>query len=326
VSDSISTNAVKTKIQELRIQIVFHEKKYYRDNDPQISDYEFDLLIKELQELEEKHPGLITPDSPTQRVGEQPIEGFASVAHRIPMLSLDNCYSPTELKEFENRIKKIIPTEALQYTAELKIDGLGIAVIYQNGLFTRAITRGDGIRGDDVTANVKTIKSLPLSIPETREVEVRGEVYLPFRSFNTINSARKEKNDPLFANPRNAAAGSIRLLDPREVAARGLDVFIYSLYLDGKELGTQWDCLQTLKSLGFKTNPLSRFCRSLQEVMTAYADSQKIREELDYDVDKKAYFIHGKYLFEPKESKTLKVKVNDVWRVKLEEVDILKIQ
>lgn len=281
----ISTSKLKAKIQELRDLIVFHEKKYYRDNDPQISDYEFDLLIKKLQEMEAAHPELITSDSPTQRVGEKPMEGFISVQHRIPMLSLDNCYSQAELEEFENRIRKIIPDEELEYTAELKIDGLGITVIYKNGLFTRAITRGDGINGDDVTANVKTIKSLPLSIPEKREVEVRGEIYLPFSSFATLNSKRKEQNEALFANPRNAAAGSIRLLDPREVAARGLDAFIYSIYFEGKEMDSQWNSLQTLKSLGFKTNPFSQFCSSLQEVMKVYSDSFKIREELEYDVD-----------------------------------------
>ncbi|MQY56616.1 NAD-dependent DNA ligase LigA, partial [bacterium] len=167
----------KQRIQKLREDIKYHEKKYYVDNDPQISDFEFDTLVKELEALEKQFPELITPESPTQRVGEQPISGFASVEHSAPMLSLDNCYSIEELKDFEERLKKIIPKEKIKYVAELKIDGLGISVIYREGNFVQAVTRGDGFRGDDVTFNVKTIRSLPLTIRETHEIEVRGEVF-----------------------------------------------------------------------------------------------------------------------------------------------------
>ena len=174
------------RIRYLRREIAFHEKKYYVDNDPQISDYEFDLLAKELQELETQFPELITPESPTQRVGEHPLEGFVSIEHRIPMLSLDNCYSIEELRDFEERVKKIIPDQKIDYIAELKIDGLGISINYQKGRYFQAVTRGDGFRGDDVTSNVKTIKSLPLMIDNTKEVEVRGEIYLPFSSFQKI--------------------------------------------------------------------------------------------------------------------------------------------
>ncbi len=207
-------HCVKDKISHLRKTIEYHEKKYYVDNDPQVSDYEFDMFVKELQELERRHPEFIIPESPTQRVGEQPLDGFVSVYHQTPMLSLDNCYSIEELKSFEDRLKKIIPEEKIQYVMELKIDGLGISITYKDGKFAQAITRGDGIRGDDVTANVKTIKSLPLVIDDKRDIEIRGEIFLPFSSFHQINEGRQSLGEPLFANPRNAAAGSFRILDP----------------------------------------------------------------------------------------------------------------
>jgi DNA ligase (NAD+) len=281
----LTLKEAKKRIQKLREDIVFHEKKYYVENDPQISDYEFDMLIKELINLERQFPELIMPESPTQRVGEQPLEGFASVKHSTPMLSLDNCYTMEELREFEERIQKIIPTAKITYVAELKIDGLGISVIYRNGKFAQAITRGDGLRGDDVTANVKTIRSFPLAILQSRELEVRGEIYLPFPSFRKINRRRENEELPLFANPRNAAAGSIRLLDPKEVAARMLDVFLYTLFVGGEEKESQWQNLQTIKKLGFKTNPQSRQCTSLDDVISFYEEWRERRDTLDYDVD-----------------------------------------
>lgn len=285
VKKAFSLNQAKKKIQKLRDEIKYHEKKYYVDNDPQISDYEFDLLVKELEELERQFPELITPESPTQRVGEQPLTGFVSVEHRIPMLSLDNCYSVEELKEFEERIKKNIPGEKIDYVAELKIDGLGISVLYRDGKYIQAVTRGDGLRGDDVTANVKTIRSLPLLTSNPREIEVRGEIYLPFRSFQKINQERLKRDEALFANPRNAAAGSIRHLDPKEVASRQLDVFLYSIFIKGKEQASQWKNLQTLKELGFKTNPSSRHCLGLEDVVSFWEEWSEKRESLEYDVD-----------------------------------------
>lgn len=282
---SISKKKAEAQINKLREKIIYHERKYYVDNDPQISDYEFDLLIKQLQDLEEQFPDLITLDSPTQRVGEQPLEGFPSVEHKTPMLSLDNCYSFEELKEFEERIKKFLPTEDIQYTAELKIDGVGISVRYTGKKLIQAVTRGDGIRGDDVTANVKTIRSLPLRISDDREVEVRGEIYLPFKSFIQINQERAEKGEPLFANPRNAAAGSIRMLDPKVVASRRLDIFLYSLFIDGKQLETQWKSLQGLNERGFKINPESALCSNLNEVLDFYNRWKEKRDSLDYDAD-----------------------------------------
>jgi len=281
----LSPKQAEQKIRKLREEIKYHEKKYYVDNDPQIADYEFDLLVKSLKELEKQFPELITSDSPTQRVGEQPISGFLSVEHSQPMLSLDNCYSYEELEEFEERIHKVIPGEKVEYVAELKIDGLGISVIYRDGGFTQAVTRGDGYRGDEVTSNVKTIRSLPLTIKDHHEIEVRGEVYLPFSSFEMTNKEREKKGEPLFANPRNAAAGSLRLLDPREVASRQLDVFLYSIFTEGKEQKSQWDSLKRLKDLGFKTNPHSRRCASLAQIRSFWEEWNEKRENLDYDVD-----------------------------------------
>ncbi len=285
MSDNRERDLAAEQIRILRGKIVFHDTKYYRDNDPQISDSEFDYLVKELEALEARYPDLITPDSPTQRVGEQPHEGFAGVEHRIPMLSLDNCFSPEELKDFEERIRKTIPDEDLEYVVELKIDGLGISVIYREGSLAQAVTRGDGVRGDDVTSNVRTIRSLPLSIDLTGEVEVRGEIFLPFPSFQALNREREANGEPLFANPRNAAAGSIRMLDPQVVAARKLDAFLYTLFIDGEESESQWESLQKLHDLGFKTNPRSQPCRDLEEVTGLYRSLIEERDLLEYDVD-----------------------------------------
>lgn len=282
---NLSLKQAEQRIRKLRKEIEYHEKKYYMDNDPQISDIEFDMLVKELEGLEKQFPQLITPESPTQRVGEQPISGFASIEHSTPMLSLDNCYSFEELEDFEDRIKKTITGEKIEYVAELKIDGLGISVVYRGGKFIQAVTRGDGFRGDDVTLNVKTIRSLPLMISETREVEVRGEVFLPFESFQEINQQKQKKGEPLFANPRNAAAGSIRLLDPKVVASRHLDAFLYSIFTEGKEQKSQWEGLQLLRKQGFKINPNSRPCSSLKEVHSFWKGWREKRESLDYDVD-----------------------------------------
>ena len=282
---SLSLKQASQKIKKLREEIKHHEKKYYIDNDPQISDYEFDLLVKKLEELEKQFPKLITPESPTQRVGEQPLEGFVSIQHRTPMLSLDNCYSVEELREFEGRIQKLLPSKKIEYVTELKIDGLGISVFYREGKFDQAVTRGDGLRGDDVTANVKTIRSIPLEISNPKEIEVRGEIYLPFRSFEKINKEREKKGEPLFANPRNAAAGSLRTLDPREVASRQLDLFLYYIFVEGKEMPTQWENLKMLQELDFKTNPIARHCTHLDEVISFYEEWQEKRDNLDYDVD-----------------------------------------
>lgn len=275
----------RARAEALRRQIVYHERKYYVDNDPQISDEEFDRLVRELRDLEARFPELVTPESPTQRVGEKPVEGFATVVHRTPMMSIDNGYGEDDLREFDERVRKLLPGRTVAYTAELKIDGLGIAIIYRGGKLAQAVTRGDGVRGDDVTANVRTIRSLPLAIDAPGEVEARGEIYLPFKSFQALNRDREEAGEPLFANTRNAAAGSIRLLDPRLVAGRNLRAFLYYLFIDGREEPTQWGSLLELKELGFPTNPHSRLCRTIDEVLAYYREWTAKRDTLDFDAD-----------------------------------------
>ncbi len=274
-----------SRAEELRAAILYHEKKYYVDNDPQISDAEFDALVRELAALEERYPAIVTPESPTQRVGGKPVEGFPTVAHRTPMLSIDNAYDAEEFAQFDERLRKLLPGETIEYVAELKIDGLSMSILYRDGKYARAVTRGDGVRGDDVTAAVKTLRALPLTISVRREVEVRGEVYLPFKSFQAVNREREEAGEPVFANPRNAAAGSIRLLDPKLVASRGLSIFLYYLFVDGAEAPTQWDTLLRLNELGFRTNPASRLCRTPGEVLAYYREWAEKRDTLDYDAD-----------------------------------------
>ncbi len=282
---TITRRQAAARVDELRRAIIYHERKYYVDNDPQIADAEFDALMRELGHLEERFPDLAVPDSPTRRVGEKPAEGFPTIAHRTPMLSMDNVYSVEELEEFDRRVKKGLGGESPAYVAELKIDGLGISILYRNGRLVRAVTRGDGLQGDEVTGNVRTIKSVPLAISERGDVEVRGEVYLPFASFKAINLERERRQEPLFANPRNAAAGSLRLLDPREVAARRLDAFLYNLVVDGEEPANQWQTLERLGRLGFKTNPHSKLCGSLAEAVDHWKTWTEKRDTIDYDVD-----------------------------------------
>ncbi len=274
------------RIKELREEIRYHERKYYVENSPVISDYQFDILLKELEKLESLFPDLITPDSPTQRVGGEPAEGFPTVVHEKPMLSLDNTYTYEEIKEFKKRIEKLAPGEKIDYVAELKIDGLSMSIIYENGILVRGVTRGDGVRGEDVTHNVRTIRSIPLKINEKKKVEVRGEIYLPFSSFRKLNEERLEKGESFFANPRNAAAGSMRTLDPKEVAGRGLDSFIYYILIENEEpLETHWDNLLLLNKLGFKTNPHTRFCKNIEEVIEFCEEWKEKKEKLEYEID-----------------------------------------
>ncbi|MBN2207379.1 MAG: NAD-dependent DNA ligase LigA [Candidatus Aminicenantes bacterium] len=282
---AVGKEQARDRIQKLRRDILYHERKYYVDNDPQIADAEFDRLMRELEALEARFPDLVTPDSPTQRVGEKPSEGFDTVGHRTPMLSMDNCFSDDEFREFEDRLRRLLPGRTIAYVAELKIDGLGIALHYRDGRYIQAVTRGDGSRGDDVTANVKTLRSLPLRVEERRPIEVRGEIFLPLASFRALNARREEEGESLFANARNAAAGSIRLLDPREVAARRLSMFLYTVFIDGEEPASQWESLETLRRLGFKTNPHARRCRDGAAVLDFYREWSARRDALDYDAD-----------------------------------------
>lgn len=280
---------IKKRIEKLREEIRYHNYKYYIENNPEISDYEYDQLMRELQKLEKRFPSLVTSDSPTQRVGGAPLKEFPVVEHEIPMLSLDNAYSPEEVKEFEERLQRHLPGEEFEYVAELKIDGVSISLIYEDGYLIRGSTRGDGRRGDDITLNLRTIPSIPLKIFGKVEgrVEVRGEVYMTRSGFRKVNKEREEKEEPLFANPRNAAAGSLKLLDPRLTAQRPLNNFIYNLTATTSfpMPQTHWECLKVLKNWGFRINPNIKLCKSIKEVIDYWNSWTKRREDLDYDLD-----------------------------------------
>ncbi len=277
------------RIARLRQEIRRHEHLYYVLAAPEISDQAYDALERELRELEAEFPELVTPTSPTQRVGETPSAEFPAFVHRVPMLSLDNTYSEEELREFEERIFRATSKREVAYTAELKIDGLSMALHYERGKLVRAVTRGDGVRGDDVTPNARAIRAIPLElvgddVPE--ELEARGEVYLPRTRFAAINREREEAEHEPFANPRNAAAGTMKSLDARVVEKRGLQVFLYGIaHLRGPELQSQWQALERLRSWGLRTNPASRRCQGIGEVLGVLAGWRDRREELEYEID-----------------------------------------
>ena len=251
---------ITARLQVLRDAIRHHEERYYVHNDPEIADEEFDRLLHELERLEAEHPDLVTADSPTQRVAGRPVEGFDTVEHRTPMLSLDNTYSDEELRAFDERVRKAagLGDQAVTYVAELKIDGLSIALTYEGGQLVRGATRGDGTRGEDVTSNVRTIRALPLRLrdgPQER-IEVRGEVYLPRAAFDRTNREREAADLPLFANPRNAAAGTMRNLDPALVSKRGLSAFTYQLIgASGTERSRHSQALAEMRGWGLPVEP-----------------------------------------------------------------------
>ena len=283
---------IKKKIEELRKKIIQHNKKYYIDNKPEISDREYDNLMYELKQLEESYPEFITPDSPTLRVGGEALKEFKTVEHRVPMLSMDNTYSPEEIIEFDKRVRKNLEVDRLDYVVELKIDGVSISLLYENGKFIRGATRGDGFKGDDVTLNIKTIKSLPLKLearkgtPVPSLFEARGEVYLPAKSFLEINEEKEELGEELFANPRNAAAGSLKLLDSAMVAKRHLDMWVYGVgYTEGMEFQTQSEALIFLKDSSFRVNPSIKKCSSIEKVIEYCNEWQEKRHKLEYDID-----------------------------------------
>jgi DNA ligase (NAD+) len=276
-------------MEALRAEIRRHEQLYYVHDRPEISDEAYDRLDRELRDLEASHPELVTPDSPTQRVGEKPSDEFPTFVHRVPMLSLDNTYSEDELREFEERIFRVVGPREMTYVAELKIDGLSLALHYENGRLVRGVTRGDGVRGDDVTPNVRAIRAVPLRLagegaPDA--LEVRGEVFLPRSRFEAINREREEAEEEPFANPRNSAAGTMKTLDPRVVAGRGLDIYLYSVAQATRTVLTgQWQTLERLRSWGLKTNPTSRRCEGLPAVLAFCAEWREKRDSLEYDID-----------------------------------------
>ena len=277
---------------ELRREIEYHNYRYYVLDDPEISDAEYDALMKELEGLEEEYPELRSPNSPTQRVGAPPLEEFGTVAHTIPMLSLANAMEPEAVIEFDQRIKRFLKTdEEIAYVAEPKLDGVAVELIYEGGEFTVGSTRGDGFIGEAITQNLRTIKTIPLHLIEREHnppvrLEVRGEVFMEVRDFQDLNKERGESEEPLFANPRNAAAGSLRQLDSSITAQRPLKIFCYGIgEVLGWEFEGQWEVLQTLPQWGLRTNPLARRCAHIQEAVTYYDEINVLREAQPYEMD-----------------------------------------
>jgi len=280
---------VNKRVAVLREQINYHNHRYHVLDSPEISDAEYDALLVELRKLEEAHPELITPDSPTQRVGAEPVSTFGIVVHPRPLLSLANAFSDDDIDAWYKRISGLVPGQDIDFVCELKIDGLAVALTYDNRSLVTGATRGNGYQGENITQNLRTIKSIPLSVPPAAppRFEVRGECYLPKKGLARLNEERAADGLPLFANPRNAAAGSVRQLDPRITAKRPLDIFIYALgWAEGMQAPTtHWETMQYLKSLGFKINPHMARCKNLEEVKACYRGWADRREELPYDID-----------------------------------------
>lgn len=285
---NLTYDEAKQYAESLREQIRYHNYRYYVLDDPEISDAEYDALMRQLQAIEAQWPELVTPDSPTQRVGAAPAAGFATVRHRVPMLSLSNAFSFDELRAFDRRVRNQLGGEPVMYVVEPKIDGLAISLLYENGVFVQGATRGDGETGEDITHNLRTVKSVPLRLmgDPPPVLEVRGECYMSRAAFERLNAKRAEQGEPLFANCRNAAAGSLRQLDPRVTAERDLDVFLYALgYHEGLNVATHWECLELFRSLGLRVNALVRRCSSIEEVIEFCTDLEEKRSTLGYDID-----------------------------------------
>ena len=277
------------KIEQLRDQIWYHAHRYHVLDAPEISDADYDALVRELIAVETKHPELITADSPTQRVGAVPSDLFAAVTHRERMFSLDNAESTTELEAWDERATRQLGRSPSGYVCELKIDGLAVSLTYENGALSRAATRGDGTTGEDITANVRTIEAVPLrlfgEVPEV--LEARGEIYLPIDAFDALNAAQLDAGRKVFANPRNAAAGSVRQKDPTVTASRDLSIWIYQLGFvqGGPDFGHHWETMEYLASLGFRTNPASALVGDLAAVERYVADTETGRHRLNYQTD-----------------------------------------
>jgi DNA ligase (NAD+) len=282
------------KIEALREKIRHHEYLYYVLDNPEISDAEFDTLMQQLKDLESQHPALVTPDSPTQRVGGKPREGFVKVRHSTPMLSLDNTYNEEELRDWERRVHELTGRSQVDYVCELKLDGMSLALVYQDGRLARGVTRGDGSIGEDVTLNIRTVRSVPLSIPKDTlkkagipaDFEVRGELLMPLSSFKKMNEERQAKGLSLFANPRNATAGTVRQLESRVTAERRLDYFSYMLLVDGRTyFDRHWETLDALEAAKFKVNQARKLVHSMDEVWAFIQEWEGKRESLPYEID-----------------------------------------
>ena len=297
MSQSIPAQA-QQRASELREQIAYHNYRYYVLDDPEIPDAEYDRLFRGLQELEEKYPELITPDSPTQRVGGKPLKGFAEVRHEIPMLSLGNVFSEEELVDFDRRVREGLGIDEIEYSAEPKLDGLAISIRYENGLLVRAATRGDGATGEDVTQNVRTIDAIPLRLygkDWPAVLEVRGEVYMPKAGFDALNERQREKGEKSFANPRNAAAGSLRQLDPRITATRPLTMYCYGVgVVEGSVLpGTHSAIMEKLKGWGLRVCPEARVVKGMKGCQRYYHAIEDKRDSLPYDIDGVVYKVNS---------------------------------
>ena len=298
----MNREAARTRIESLRATILYHNRRYYQLDDPEIADADYDLLLRELIDLETEFPDLITPDSPSQRVGAPPLEKFGSVTHRTPMLSLANAFSDEEIREFDRRCRRFLESDdPIHYVAEPKLDGLAVNLLYESGRLTVGSTRGDGAVGEDVTLNLRTIPAIPLSVPRTEDpanppgggmaavperIEIRGEVCMEREAFRNLNRRRTEQGDPPFANPRNAAAGSLRQLDSRITARRPLTMFCYAIgTADGVAFRTHEAVLRTLAAWGFQVNPLIRPAVDIEECIHYYHHIGQMREELPYEID-----------------------------------------
>ncbi|HKF22694.1 MAG TPA: NAD-dependent DNA ligase LigA [Candidatus Angelobacter sp.] len=285
---------VEKRVEQLREEIRHHEHLYYVLDAPEISDAEFDLRMQELKRLEATHPELVTPDSPTQRVGGKPREGFVKVAHSRPMLSLDNAFTEEELRNWDRRARELAGSAKIEYVCELKLDGMSLALTYEKGKLARGVTRGDGSVGEDVTSNVRTMRTVPLSLDAAvlkkaglpQDFEVRGEVIMPLKAFERMNEEREAQGLSKFANPRNAAAGTIRVLEPNIVAQRRLDLFAYFLLVNGKYFPEHHaDALQALHDVGFKVNPHRTLAHNIDEVLEFIAKTEAMRDKLPYEID-----------------------------------------
>ncbi|MFC4182934.1 NAD-dependent DNA ligase LigA [Saccharococcus thermophilus] len=277
--------AAQTRIEELRELLNKYNYEYYVLDRPSVPDAEYDRLMQELIALEEQYPEFKTKDSPSQRVGGQPLDAFQKVEHRIPMLSLANAFNEGDLRDFDRRVRQEVGDD-VTYVCELKIDGLAVSVRYEDGYFVQGATRGDGVTGEDITENLKTIRSLPLRLKEAVTLEARGEAYMPKASFERLNEQRKQRGEELFANPRNAAAGSLRQLDPKIAASRHLDLFVYGL-ANAEELGidSHSAALDYLQAIGFKVNPERRRCANIDEVIRFVNEWHEKRPQLPYEID-----------------------------------------
>ncbi len=287
LKSAVGANPAYRQIEDLRTALRHHEHLYYVLDQPAISDAEYDRLIRDLRALEKAHPEFDTPDSPTNRVGGKPREGFVKVPHSSPMLSLDNALDEAELRDFDRRVREGLKDQVPLYTAELKMDGLSLSVRYRDGLFTQALTRGDGSVGEEVTENARTIRSIPLAVTsQFPAFEVRGETIMNRAAFERLNAERDEQSLSRFANPRNAAAGSLRVLEPSVTASRRLELYAYYLLVDGQPaMESHWESLDWLAAHRFKVNPKRRLCHTIDEVVAFCAEWEQQRESLPYEID-----------------------------------------